>query len=152
LLTAIACIAIAVLNPAGILGISNVGERFLYPALIIAVLFFDGATPLRRLAGALSSVIVVVLLYILVVTPTGAAVAESPGTAAINQPEARYRLLFWHRPFMFLPQVEAAQAAATSGKAPALAIAFEGSVLLTRGPEPLHSTTDSKPPDSDKSP
>jgi len=135
LLTGIVCGLVAIVNPAGILGISNVGERFLYPALIFAVLSFDGASILRRFAGCLSAFQVVVLLYILVTIPKGAVRGEIPASEAINHPGARYQLLFWHRPFMFLPQIEAAQAAATSGAPPTSPIAFEGSILLARHSE-----------------
>jgi hypothetical protein len=134
LLTAIFCCFIAIVDPSRLLGITNVGERFIYPALILAVLSWDGADVCRRTACSLSAFLVVCLVYILAVLPKGAEVGAVPLNDIVNDAGSRYHILFWHRPFMYLHQVEAAQTSAVSGQSPSLRIAFETSIFL-RKPE-----------------
>ena len=133
LLTALTCAAIAIVNPAQTLGIGNAGERFIYPALILPVLFFEGPSRLRQLGGALGAFTMVFVAYLLVVLPRDASVGNIPNWSAMNRPDARFRILFWHRPFMYLDQIEAAQISAELGAPPTAGIKYETS-LLRHGP------------------
>jgi hypothetical protein len=129
LLTALTCAAIAVANPAQTLGIGNAGERFIYPVLILAVLFFKGPARLRELAGALGAFNVVFAIYLLAMLPRDAAAGNLPDWSAMNHPETRLRILFWHRPFMYFDQIGAAQVAAESGLQPTVRLKYETSLL-----------------------
>ncbi len=131
-LTAAACLAIACVNPSAQLGIGNVGERFVYPAVLFAILFSDRLLILKRVGAAMATFLVVFLAYLVVIMPRDAAGNHAPPNGAINEPGVRYHVLFWHRPFLNLEQAQAAQDSSENGRAPNHAIAFETSILQAR--------------------
>src|SRR5690242_18926972 len=100
------------------------GERLIYPALILAVLSWHGPRLFLRFGAFLSWLQVVLLACTLIVLPKGAGVGASPGNGIISDGEHRSHLSFWHRPFMFLGQIEAAQKAAGSGHLPTSRIGY----------------------------
>jgi hypothetical protein len=135
LLTALSCAVIAIINPGRTLGIGNGTERFLYPTLIIAVLFFCGPSRWRWFAGVFGAFLPVFAAYLLIMVPRTAPLREVPDWSAMNRSDARPRILFWHRPYMYLPQIEAAQEAAMHGTTPTADILYQTSILRHK-PEP----------------
>jgi hypothetical protein len=135
LLTALSCAVVAIINPGRTLGIGNGTERFLYPTLIIAVLFFCGPSRWRRFAGVFGAFLPVFAAYLLIMVPRTAPLREVPDWSAMNRSDARPRILFWHRPYMYLPQIEAAQEAAMHGTTPTADILYQTSILRHK-PEP----------------
>jgi hypothetical protein len=129
ILTALSCVFIATLNPALALGVGNAGERFIYPAFIVAVIFFDGPSRWNVFGGVAGALLSVFLVYQLNVVPRNTSVGADPGWSEMNRSEARFHILFWHRPFLYLPQIDAAQAAAVFGTTPTIDIIYQTSVL-----------------------
>jgi hypothetical protein len=132
LLTAVTCATIAVINPASSLGIANAGERFIYPAMLICMLMLAKDDLWKRIAGVLASFLLVYLIYVAAVIPKEPSPGGIPKNDIVNRPDARYHLLFWHRPFMYFEQVDAAQRAATAGGTPTARVAFETSILARK--------------------
>jgi hypothetical protein len=133
LMTAIVCCIVAIFDPSRKLGITNVGERFIYPAVILVVISFQVPSAMLRLSAFLSAFLVVFLAHALIVLPKGTEVGGVPGNGIVNEPGARYHVLFWHRPFWYLDSAAAAQISAISGRPPTLPIVFPTSMLADRG-------------------
>jgi hypothetical protein len=129
LLTAVSCVFIAIVNPALALGVGNAGERFIYPAFIIVAIFFDGPSRWSQLGGVAGGFLLVFLTYQVSIVPRNATLRGDPGWSEMNRPEVRFRILFWHRPFLYLPQLDAAQEAAVLGTTPTIDIVYQTSVL-----------------------
>ncbi|MBV9655810.1 MAG: hypothetical protein JOZ42_14740 [Acetobacteraceae bacterium] len=133
LLTAVSCAVIAAVDPGETLGIGNAGERFIYPALIIAVLCFEGGRRWRQTGAVLGGFAALLGLHLLIgLPPQTTAISGVPDWSAMNDPRSRFRILFWHRPFLYLGQIEAGQDAATTGAPPAAGIMYETSLLQHR--------------------
>jgi hypothetical protein len=129
LLTSVTFALIAVINPGLTLGIGNASERFLYPALAIAVLSFSPPLLLRRLVLGFGSCLAIFLAYQIWVLPRSKPLPDNSDSRQVNQPALRPRLIFWHRPFLFYGQLEAAESSARSGMPPTADIVWETSIL-----------------------
>jgi len=129
LLTSVTFALIAVINPGRTLGIGNAGERFVYPALAIAVLSFSPPLLLRRLVLGFGSCLAIFLAYQIWVLPRSKPLPDNADWHQADQPETRPRLIFWHRPFLYYEQLAAAESSARSGIPPTADIVFESSIL-----------------------
>ena len=86
----------------------NMGERLLIPAMLVALAICPDAWNLRRLGAAVAALAPVLLLHLHLILPAIPPAADI-GHLAAHDAAQRHRLLFWHRPFHFRSQMEAAQ-------------------------------------------
>jgi hypothetical protein len=106
-LTAVACLAGFVVLPSAMFGVVNVGERLLLPALLVALACCPDPWRLRRIGAAVAALAPVTLLHLHLILP--AAPPEGRiGHLSAHDPAQRMRVLFWHRPFQFAAQFDAA--------------------------------------------
>ena len=122
LLTAVVCLAGFAVLPSAIFGVVNVGERLLLPAMVIALVccrdVWRGGAVLALPAPAM-------VLYFHLIMPA-VLPAAGIGHLAAHEPGQKWRLLFWHRPFQFQAQIEAA------GRGEAIRLGFTTSLLRAR--------------------
>lgn len=107
-LTALCCFAAYAVLPAHMFGVVNIGERFLLPGLLIGLAAASDPWRLRRLGAAVAMLAPAMVVYFHLVMPQ-AAPAREADHLAITDPSARLSLLFWHRPFQFHEEIEAAR-------------------------------------------
>ncbi|MCX7377085.1 MAG: hypothetical protein NTY94_10135 [Alphaproteobacteria bacterium] len=108
LLTALACLGGYMVLPSALFGVVNVGERLLLPAVLVMLALCPDPWNMRRLGAGIAALAPLTLLHLHLGLP-----ADPPsGTIdhlAAHDPAQRYRVLFWHRPFYFQSQFNAAQ-------------------------------------------
>ena len=108
LLTALACLGGYAVLPSALFGVVNVGERLLLPAVLVMLALCPDPLKLRRLAAGIAALAPLTLLHLHLSLPI-----DTPGGTidhlAAHDPAQRYRVLFWHRPFYFQSQFNAAQ-------------------------------------------
>lgn len=123
LLTAAGCLVGFVVLPSAVFGVVNVGERLLVPAMVIAVVCCPGV---GRLGAMLALPAPAMVVYFHLIMP---AVLPAAGIShlAAHEVGQRWRLLFWHRPFQFQAQIEAA------GRGEVVRLGFTTSLLRARG-------------------
>lgn len=107
LLTALACLAGLAVLPSALFGVVNVGERLLIPAMLVALTLCPDRWHLRRFGAAIAALSPAMLLHLHLILPAAPPDAGI-GHLAAHDPAQRHRLLFWHRPYHFQAQFNAA--------------------------------------------
>ena len=129
LLTALTFILLAIVDPSRYLGIANTGERLMSPALMLAVMSLRHRSVAEYIGASLTALSAVVIVCFILAghVPNAAAV---PANDIVSDPTQRFHVLFWHKPFAFTLQAEAAARAGADGIVPTQPIAFETSLLM----------------------
>lgn len=108
MLTALACLAGYAILPSALFGVVNVGERLLVPAVLVLLAICPAPRGTRRIAAAIAALAPAAILHlhlILPATPPGGSISH----LAAHDANQRHRLLFWHRPYQFQAQFDAAR-------------------------------------------
>lgn len=129
-LAAVSFLALAIFDPGAYLGIANVGERLIAPALMLAVISLRHTTLAERFGAALAALSAVVLVSFAVAGLHGAEGGSVPANDVVNDPARRRQVLFWHKPFTFASQADQAEKSWAQGLPPSGPIAFETSLLM----------------------
>jgi hypothetical protein len=130
LLTAITFIVLTIVDPSGYLGIANTGERLISPALMLAVISLQHRSVAERIGASLTALSVVVIVFFVLAGSQVPNPGAVPANDIVSNPAKRFQVLFWHKPFGFIPQTEAAERAWSRGTVPTQPIAFETSLLM----------------------
>lgn len=129
-LAALSFLALTVVDPSAYLGIANVGERLIAPALMLAVISLRQRDIFERLGASLAALSIVSFVSFVAV---GSGMPESgpvPANDVVSDPAKRFQVLFWHKPFTFAAQTLAAEQASASDLVPTQPIGFETSLLM----------------------
>lgn len=130
LLAALTFILLAVADPSGYLGIANTGERLISPALILAVISLRRRTAAMYFGASIAALSAVVFVCFALVGSHGPNAGAIPPNDIVSDPTRRFHVLFWHKPFAFASEVEAAEQSWDRGVVPTQPIGFETSVLM----------------------
>jgi hypothetical protein len=131
-MTALICFGGFLILPSTLFGIVNIGERALAVAAVLAVIAVKLPDWTLRSGAALACLMPLTIVSVLAGT-IGVTHDRPLSSAAINDPHQRNRLLFWHRAFEFLDEVQMAQRSALSGTPPTSLPGFDTSILARRG-------------------
>ena len=134
-LMSLVCLGGFLILPSTLFGVVNIGERVLAIAVVGAVLAAQTPTvwpswPMR--AGALLACALPLTIVGALAVTLGVGHDVPFDAAAIDRPGERTRLLFWHRSFEFLDEMQAAQHSARSGAPPTRLPGFDTSILAPR--------------------
>jgi hypothetical protein len=127
-LTSVVCVAIYLWNPTKVLHVATIGERFLLPAILAAVLGGPATSKLRRIAALASGSLCIFMIYWLLILPQ-APLSVGIFNDAISDPGKRFELLYWHRPFLFSQSAESAEEANRTSRPPVERLGFSTSLL-----------------------
>jgi hypothetical protein len=129
-LTALTFTFMAIVDPSGYLGIANTVERLISPALMLAVISLRHRTVAESIGALLSALSAIVFVCFALVGSQVPITGAIPSNDVVSDPEKRFHVLFWHKPFVSAPQAEAAAQAWARSIVPTQPIAFETSLLL----------------------
>lgn len=135
LVAAFVFMLLAVANPAKYLGIANMGERLMLPALVLGVVSMPYRSIVMSIGAALMAVSAIVFICFALLASQVPDTGAVPSNAIVSNPTGRFHVLFWHKSFQFVPQAEAAAQAWAQGIVPRRQIAFETGILMRR-PDP----------------
>jgi hypothetical protein len=129
-LTALTFIFLTIADAGAYLGIANTGERLIAPALILAVISLQRRGIAAYCGASLAALSAVVFVCFALVGSRGPYAGAIPANDIVSDPTRRFHVLFWHKPFDFAAQAEAAMQAWAQGFVPTRPIAFETSLLM----------------------